>query len=37
LRRMVYQHDRAAVLPLVREERLLLDVGRHPFWQHAER
>lgn len=24
-------------MPLVGEERLLLDVDRHPFWQHAER
>jgi hypothetical protein len=37
LRRTLYKHDRAAVMPLVREERLLLDVSRHPFWQHAER
>lgn len=37
LRRTLYQNDHAAILPLVREERLLLDVSRHPFWQHAER
>ena len=37
LRRKIYEHDRAAVMPLVRDERLLLDPGRHPFWQHAER
>ena len=37
LRRTIYEHDPAAVMPLFREERLLLDTGRHPFWQHAER
>lgn len=37
LRRKVYEGDRAAVMPLFREERLLLDTGRHPLWQHAER
>lgn len=37
LRREIYEHDRAAVMPLVREERLLLDIDRHPFWEHAER
>lgn len=36
-RRTVYKDDPAAVMPLVGEERLLLDVDRHPFWQHAER
>lgn len=36
-RRSVYRNDPAAVMPLTGEERLLLDVHRHPFWQHAER
>jgi len=36
-RRSVYKDDPVAVMPLEREERLLLDVERHPFWLHAER
>jgi hypothetical protein len=37
LRRKLYEGDPAAVMPLFREERLLLDTDHHPFWQHAER
>ena len=37
VRRAIYRGDPAAVPPLAAEERLVLDSGRHPFWQHAER
>ena len=37
VRRQVYRHDRYAVLPLRRQERLALDPAAHPFYEHAAR
>ena len=37
LRREIYRDDPAAVMPLQRIERSLLDVDEHPFYQHASR
>lgn len=37
VKRDLYRHDRAAVIPLKRMEWLQLDTARHPFYQHARR
>jgi hypothetical protein len=35
VRHAAYRDDPAAVLPLASEQRLQVDLERHPFWQHA--
>ena len=37
LRREVYRNDPAAVFPLQKMERSMLDTAKHPFYQHASR